>query len=56
MDKNTTGIIFLLALVVLQVIGWLANKNGIITGTIIGIIGLIAGSIFGFSYALKKVK
>ena len=54
MDLKVCGIIFLLALIFLQVIGWIYNHNGILTGSIMGLIGLIAGSIFGFKYNIFK--
>ena len=50
------GVITILILAVLQFTAFLTGHNGIITGALMGIIGLTAGAIFGFTYGLKKGK
>jgi len=54
MDIKIAGIIFLIGLIFLQIIGWAYAQDGILTGTIMGIIGLISGAVFGFKYNLFK--
>jgi len=54
MDIKTVGIIFLMGLIILQIAGWLMNQDGILTGAIMGIIGLISGAVFGFKYNIFK--
>jgi len=49
MDKITWGIIAILILSAMQITAWILNKDGAISSTIFSLIGLIAGSIFGFS-------
>lgn len=50
MEKTTLGIIAIAMLVIMQGLAWILNKDGAVTATIFGLIGLIAGSIFGFTY------
>lgn len=54
LDKLTMGMIAIGLLIALQVCAWLLNKDGAVTATIFGLLGLIAGSIFGFEYGAKK--
>lgn len=54
MDTKLTGFLTIIVLAILLMVGWYFDKNGILTATIIGIIGAISGSIFGFVYGLKK--
>ena len=54
MDKLTAGVITILILAILQIIAFVSGHNGIITGGVMGIIGLTAGAIFGFTYAIKR--
>jgi hypothetical protein len=51
--QNITGILVILILATLLVIGWFLGINGIMTAAVIGIIGLIAGAVFGFAYIKK---
>lgn len=53
-DNKLAGIVVVIVLAILQMVGWYFNHNGILSASIIGIIGLICGSIFGFAYGLKK--
>lgn len=56
MDKISLGVVSIGILAVLLGFGWLLNKDGIMSASIVGIIGLIAGSIFGFTIAKKEIK
>lgn len=56
MEKITYGMIAIGMLITLQGVAWILNKDGAVTATIFGLIGLIAGSIFGFEYAGRKDK
>jgi hypothetical protein len=56
MEKNTMGMIAIAMLVIMQGLAWYFNKDGAVTATIFGLIGLIAGSIFGFAYNKTEVK
>jgi uncharacterized membrane protein len=40
-------------LIGLQAFAWILKIDGAVTATIFGLIGLIAGSIFGFEYGSK---
>jgi uncharacterized membrane protein len=53
-DKMKCGMIAIGVLATLQGVAWLLNKDGAITATLFGLIGLISGSIFGFSLAKKE--
>lgn len=54
MEKTTLGMIAIGMLLVMQGLAWVLNKDGAVTATLFGLIGLIAGSIFGFEYGVKK--
>jgi hypothetical protein len=54
MDIKTLGFLTIVVLAILLMVGWFFNQDGILTATIIGIIGAICGSIFGYAYKLKK--
>lgn len=53
-DKIKSGLIAIGILAMLQGVAWIMNKDGAVTATTFGLIGLIAGSIFGFAYAKKE--
>ena len=53
MEKSTLGMIAIFMLICMQGLAWVLNKDGAVTATLFGLIGLIAGSIFGFSYGTK---
>jgi hypothetical protein len=53
-DKIKAGLIAIGILAALQGVAWICNKDGAITATTFGLIGLISGSIFGFAYAKKE--
>ncbi|MGF3555099.1 MAG: hypothetical protein ACQXXF_07545 [Thermoplasmatota archaeon] len=50
MDKMKYGVISIALLILLQGFAWFMGKDGVIFASISGLIGLIAGSIFGFTY------
>jgi hypothetical protein len=50
---NASGVIITAILSILLVCGWVTGHNGILTGTVLTIIGGISGAIFGFKIALK---
>jgi uncharacterized membrane-anchored protein len=52
--KMQGGLLAIGILAILQGIAWVCNKDGAITATTFGLIGLIAGSIFGFTIAKKE--
>ena len=52
--KMQGGLIAIGTLAALQGVAWICNKDGAITATLFGLIGLIAGSIFGFTIAKKE--
>jgi uncharacterized membrane protein len=56
MEKNTMAMIAIGMLIIMQGVAWILNKDGAITATIFGLIGLIAGSIFGFTYNKGETK
>lgn len=56
MEKNTMGLIAIGMLVCLQGTAWILNKDGAVTATLFGLIGLIAGSILGFAYNKGETK
>ena len=49
MDKTTFAAFVIGIAAILQGIAWYLDLNGAISGAIMGIIGLSAGSILGFS-------
>jgi hypothetical protein len=49
----TCGLIAILILASVQISAWILNKDGAITASLSGLIGLICGSIFGFTIAIK---
>ena len=53
-DKIKAGMLAILILAAMQICAWAMNKDGAVTATTFGLIGLIAGSIFGFAYAKKE--
>lgn len=53
MEKTTLGMIAIAMLLTMQGLAWILNKDGAVTATLFGLIGLIAGSIFGFEYGKK---
>lgn len=55
-DKLKAGLIAVAILATLQGLAWILNKDGAVTATLFGLIGLIAGSIFGFEFAKFKEK
>jgi hypothetical protein len=54
MEKMTYGIITISILAIVQISAWILNKDGAITASLSGLIGLICGSIFGFTVATAK--
>ena len=39
---------------ILQGVAWFTGHNGAVTGAVMGLIGLTAGTILGFKWALTK--
>lgn len=56
MEKMTAGLIAMGIVATLQGAAWICGVNGVVTSTLSTILGLIAGSIFGFSIAIKETK
>jgi len=56
MEKTKYGILAIGILATLQGAAWILNKDGAVTATLFGLIGLIAGSIFGFTITKKEGK
>ena len=52
-EKMKYGLLAIALLIILQGLAWLMNKDGAVTATLFGLIGLIAGSIFGFTVGKK---
>ena len=52
--KLKYGLLAMGVLATLQGLAWLMNKDGAVTATLFGLIGLIAGSIFGFTVGKKE--
>lgn len=46
--KMYCGLVCIGILAGLQITAWLLNKDGAITATLFGLLGLVAGSVFGF--------
>jgi hypothetical protein len=55
MEKMTGGLIAIVILAAMQIAAWCIHIDGAVTATLSGLIGLICGSIFGFTVA-KTVK
>ena len=54
MDKGKLGLGVMLVMAGIQIAAWILGKDGVIVGLTSLVIGGIAGSLFGFSAALKK--
>jgi hypothetical protein len=54
MDKTKAGLIAMTILAAMQMSAWVMGIDGAVTGTIAGLMGLIAGAVFGFGYGLNK--
>ena len=54
MEKINAGLIAMGIVATLQGAAWICGVNGVVTSTLSTILGLIAGSIFGFSIAVKQ--
>lgn len=52
--KLQYGLLAIGVLATLQGVAWVCNKDGAVTATLFGLIGLIAGSIFGFTIGKKE--
>lgn len=55
MDVQTQiiGFLFCIVLAIMLMVGWAFNQDGVLTASVLMIIGLIAGAVFGFEYAKK---
>lgn len=53
MDKEIIGFASIVVLAIIMIASLLSGNDGTIRLAVVSIIGLIAGSIFGFSYAKK---
>jgi len=53
MEKMTGGLIAIGILATAQGVAWVCNVDGAVTGSLNALIGLIAGSIFGFGVGVK---
>ena len=56
MNKTLAGVYITLILAVLLLASWGLKIDGVVTTTILTIIGLISGVLFGFTFGLKKGK
>jgi len=56
MEKMTGGLIAIIILAAMQIAAWCLHIDGAVTATLSGMIGLICGSIFGFTVAKTVVK
>lgn len=54
MDKTKAGLVAMAILAAMQMSAWIMGIDGAVTGTIAGLMGLIAGAVFGFGYGLNK--
>ena len=56
MEKLSCGLGAIMILAGLQVVAWYLNIDGITTASLLSLIGLIGGSIFGFTIAKKELE
>jgi hypothetical protein len=56
LEKMKGGLIAIAMLIIMQGFAWFLNKDGAVTATIFGLLGLIAGAIFGFVFQKIKVE
>ena len=56
MEKMTAGLIAIIILAAMQISAWILHIDGAVTATLSGLIGLICGSIFGFTVAKTSEK
>jgi hypothetical protein len=54
MDKTKAGLVAMAILAAMQMSAWIMGIDGAVTGTIAGLMGLIAGAVFGFGYSQAK--